>query len=279
MEKRMNKQVKILCVDDEKNVLRALRRLFLDDDYEIFYAVSAEEGLEILRANEEIQIVISDYRMPGMNGVDFLRKVYRNWPDTVRMVLSGYADTAAVVEAINDGQIFKFIAKPWDEEELRTTIRMGLERYFLKKKNLQLMDELKASNRKLREINESLEVFVKNNPEAALKLHDWSAFQNILSFLPMGLLGINSEGAIIHCNDTARALLGGPDAEVLGRPWPAVLPDQFHPYMEKLILQGALSDNCQIEGHKGWIKGDSISLRNQEGLLVLAFGWEGETRG
>lgn len=130
----MNKQVKILCVDDEINVLRALRRLFLDDDYDIFSAASAEEGLEILRTNEEIQIVISDYRMPGMNGVDFLKEVYSNWPDTVRMVLSGYADTAAVVEAINDGQIFRFIPKPWDEEELRTTIRMGLERYFLQKK-------------------------------------------------------------------------------------------------------------------------------------------------
>lgn len=107
---------------------------FLDDDYDIFSAASAEEGLEILRTNEEIQIVISDYRMPGMNGVDFLKEVYSNWPDTVRMVLSGYADTAAVVEAINDGQIFRFIPKPWDEEELRTTIRMGLERYFLQKK-------------------------------------------------------------------------------------------------------------------------------------------------
>lgn len=251
---------------------------FFDDDYEIFLAASAEEGLNILRTNEEIQIVISDYRMPGMNGVDFLREVCRNWPDTVRMVLSGYADTVAVVEAINDGQIFKFIPKPWDEEELRTTIRMGLERYFLKKKNLQLMDELKASNRKLREINESLEVFVKNNPEAALQLHAWSAFQNILSFLPMGILGIDSEGAIVQCNDTARALLGGPDEEVLGRPWPAVLPELFHPFMEKLIHQGALSENCQIEGHRGWIKGDSISSKNQEDLLLLTFGWEGGKR-
>jgi two-component system NtrC family sensor kinase len=271
----MNERVKILCVDDEKNVLRALRRVFLDDNYEILSALSAEEGLRILRTAEEIQIVISDYRMPGLNGIDFLKEVCRSWPDTIRMVLSGYADTAAVVEAINDGQIFKFIPKPWDEDELRTTIRMGLERYFLKKKNLQLMDELKASNRKLREINESLKVFVKNNPEAALQIHDWNAFQHILSFLPMGLLGIDSKGAVIYCNDTARSLLEESDAEILGRLWPTVLPDQFHPYMEKLLHQGVLSDNCQIEGHCGWIRGESISLSNQDGLLVLAFGWEG----
>lgn len=271
----MNQRVKILCVDDENNVLRALRRVFLDDNYEIHSALSAEEGLNILHTVEEIQIVISDYRMPGLNGIDFLKEVCRNWPDTIRMVLSGYADTAAVVEAINDGQIFKFIPKPWDEDELRTTIQMGLERYFLKKKNLQLMDELKASNRKLREINESLKAFVKDNPEAALQIHDWRTFQNILSFLPMGLLGIDPEGAVIYCNDTARSLLGGPDAEVLGRPWPMVLPEQFHPYLEKLIHEGVLSDSCQIEGHFGWIKGESVSFSNQEGLLVLAFGWEG----
>lgn len=140
------------------------------------------------------------------------------------------------------------------------------------------MEELKASNRKLKEINESLKVFVKDNPEAALQIHDWHALQNILSFLPMGLLGIDSEGTIIYCNDTAKALLKGSDTEVLGCRWPAVLPDQFHPYIEKLIHQGVLSDHCQIEGHCGWIRGENICLSNQEGLLVLAFGWEGGGR-
>ena len=99
----MSDKTRILCVDDERNVLRALERLFLDDDYEILTASSGEEGLELLNAAPQVQVVISDFRMPGMNGVDFLKQVFETHPDTIRIVLSGYADTAAVVAAINEG--------------------------------------------------------------------------------------------------------------------------------------------------------------------------------
>lgn len=103
--------VKILCVDDERNVLKALRRLFMDEDnYDILVAESGAEGLALLEEEEDVRMVISDYRMPEMTGVEFLSQVYEKWPDTMRIVLSGYADTAAVVEAINLGQIYKFIS-------------------------------------------------------------------------------------------------------------------------------------------------------------------------
>src|SRR6185369_152755 len=123
--------VKILCVDDERNVLRALERIFLDDDYEIVLAGSGDEGLKIMEESGPFQVVISDYRMPAMNGVEFLRVVYERCPETVRIVLSGYADTGAIVAAINDGHIYKFIPKPWNDDELRVTIQNCLERYFL----------------------------------------------------------------------------------------------------------------------------------------------------
>ena len=112
----MEERARILCVDDEPNVLRALERMFLDEEYEILTAPSALEGLQALERIQPVQIVVSDYRMPAMNGVDFLREVCRRWPDTVRIVLSGYADTAAVVAAINDGEIYKFIPKPWNDD-------------------------------------------------------------------------------------------------------------------------------------------------------------------
>jgi len=107
----MNPVDRILLVDDERNVIRALERLFIDDDYEIFTAASGDEGLAIL-AEEEVQLILADYRMEGMDGVEFLRRVYERWPDTIRIVLSGYADTGAVVGAINEGRVYKFIAKP-----------------------------------------------------------------------------------------------------------------------------------------------------------------------
>ena len=124
----MAEEIKILCVDDERNVLKSLRRLFMDEDnYEIFVAESGAEGLEVLEEEGDIRMIISDYRMPEMTGVEFLRQANEKWPETVRIVLSGYADTSAVVEAINEGQIYKFIPKPWNDEELLSSISAALQ--------------------------------------------------------------------------------------------------------------------------------------------------------
>jgi DNA-binding NtrC family response regulator len=134
----MGKNIKLLCVDDERNILRALERIFMDDDYEILTAASAEEGLALFAANPDIQVVISDYRMPGMNGVEFLRQICEEYPDTVRIVLSGYADTASVVSAINEGQIYKFVSKPWSDEELRQTVAKAVQSFALNQQNREL---------------------------------------------------------------------------------------------------------------------------------------------
>jgi two-component system NtrC family sensor kinase len=152
----MEERVRILCVDDEKNVLRALERLFLDDDYEVIAVQSGSEGLEMLRNVSPVHLVISDYRMPGMNGVDFLKEVCNGWPTTVRIVLSGYADTAAIVSAINEGQIYKFIPKPWNDDELKVTVANAIERYFLFKKNLELTSQLTKKNEELIGLNREL---------------------------------------------------------------------------------------------------------------------------
>ncbi len=146
-------EIKILFVDDEKNVLNALQRLFLDDDYTILLASSGEEGLEVLKEEENVQIVISDYRMLGMNGVTFLKEVCKFWPDTVRIVLSGYADTTAVISAINDGEIYKFIPKPWNDDELKVTIFNAIERYDLYKKNKILIQQLSNKQAELKSLS------------------------------------------------------------------------------------------------------------------------------
>jgi len=153
----MDEQIRILLVDDEVNVLRALERTFLDEEYELLTASSGSEGLSILRDVSPVQVVVSDYRMPQMNGVDFLREVRRRWPDTVRIVLSGYADTAVVISAINEGEIYKFIAKPWNDDELRIAIINALERYSLNKKNIELTEALSAKIEELKHANAALE--------------------------------------------------------------------------------------------------------------------------
>ncbi|HEX8960873.1 MAG TPA: response regulator, partial [Geobacteraceae bacterium] len=141
----MEEKVRILCVDDEVNVLRALERSFLDSDYDVITAGSGQEALALL-AGTPVQIVVSDYRMPEMNGVDFLREVRRQWPDTVRIVLSGYADIAAVISAVNEGGIYHFIAKPWNDDDLRVTIANAVERFRLNEIRTELAEQLQAKN-------------------------------------------------------------------------------------------------------------------------------------
>lgn len=194
--------VRILCADDERNVLRSLERIFLDDDYEIVLAGSGEEGLQVLEeSGDTFQMVISDYRMPAMNGVEFLRQVYNRWPDTVRIVLSGYADAGAIVAAINEGHIYKFIPKPWNDDELRVTVQNCLERYFLLKRNRELLDELTRANQileeKVRRRTEDLELRNK-----ALEFS-----QAMLGNLPVGVVGIDENGLIVHCNTIAAPII------------------------------------------------------------------------
>jgi diguanylate cyclase (GGDEF)-like protein/PAS domain S-box-containing protein len=118
----------MLLVDDEPNVLRALARLLRRDGYTIHTATSADEGLDIL-ARQRVQVVVSDQRMPGTSGTEFLSKVKEMYPDTVRIILSGYTDLATVTEAINRGAIYKFLTKPWNADELREQVLEAFRRY------------------------------------------------------------------------------------------------------------------------------------------------------
>src|SRR5664280_964688 len=117
----MNREISILCVDDEESVLNSIKRLFQDDNYGILTAGSGEDGLKILEQTP-VQIIISDGRMYGMTGSDFLREVCKRWPDTVRIILSGHSDPASIVSAINDGQVYRYIPKPWNNDELRAAV-------------------------------------------------------------------------------------------------------------------------------------------------------------
>ncbi|MFZ3323250.1 MAG: response regulator, partial [Usitatibacter sp.] len=110
-------KLRVLFVDDEERILNALKTLFRND-YEVSVAGNAEEALVLLR-KEPAPIVVSDQRMPGMTGVELLREVRRLWPHSVRLLLTGYSDLAAIVGSINDGEVFRFVKKPWDNEEIK----------------------------------------------------------------------------------------------------------------------------------------------------------------
>jgi len=266
----MDEEIRILFVDDEKGVLKSIRRLFLDDDYDILVASSGEEGLEVLDAENSIQIVISDYKMPGMDGVSFLREVCRRWPETVRIVFSGYADVAAVVAAINEGQIYKFIPKPWRDEEMKLVISNAIDYYRLYKKNIYLNRELENKNRELRVMNENLELLVARRT-AELEFHNkvLTRSQNILDALPVGVIGIASDDMIVQCNSKGIELLSKEGNSFIGLDRQDVFSEEINNFIEKTIETGYLSENIKKEEQLLKLKGIFMRYEDQQKGIIL----------
>lgn len=154
----------LLFVDDEPNILSALRRLFRPSGYRVLTAESGAEGLAIFE-KERVDLVISDMRMPNMNGAQFLERVVEIAPDTVRILLTGHADIGAVVEAINKGRIYRYVAKPWEENDILLCVRHALERQKLERETRRLQALTRRQNDKLRELNASLEEKVRLRTE------------------------------------------------------------------------------------------------------------------
>jgi response regulator RpfG family c-di-GMP phosphodiesterase len=140
-------KIHILYVDDETNNLVAFKANFRRD-HEIFTAESAEEGMKILR-NNHIHIIITDQRMPVKTGVEFLEEVIKEFPDPIRILLTGYSDIQVVIDAINKGQVFRYLMKPFNELELKVAINNAAEIYFLRKNNIELTEKLIKVNEQL----------------------------------------------------------------------------------------------------------------------------------
>ena len=156
----MNEKVNILFVDDEENVLRSLRRLFIDEEYDIHTASSGEKGLEILQ-DREIAVIVSDQRMPGMSGAEFLERSRLVSSDSVRIVLTGHADIEDAIAAINKGGTYQYITKPWDNEEIRSTIFRAVEIYRLGRENKRLAGIVQEQNEELKKWTSELELYVQ----------------------------------------------------------------------------------------------------------------------
>jgi response regulator RpfG family c-di-GMP phosphodiesterase len=146
----------ILCVDDEPNILASLRRLFRKENYRVLCAGSAAAGVAMLE-QEHVDVVISDMQMPEINGTEFLECVKRRWPSTLRLLLTGHADVQSTIGAINRGEIYRYITKPWDENAMLLVIRDALERQGLERDKRRLEALTRQQNEALRELNATLE--------------------------------------------------------------------------------------------------------------------------
>jgi putative nucleotidyltransferase with HDIG domain len=166
----MRAQHTVLFVDDEVNILKALQRLLRAEDMNVVCASRAREALQLME-EQPAQVVVTDQRMPEMSGVDLLSQVRERWPDVVRMMLTGYTEMDVAVEAINRGEIYRLITKPWNDDELRATIRQAFDHADLKAEIRRLNQVTREQNFKLQDMNRNLEAKVRERTKQLAAKH------------------------------------------------------------------------------------------------------------
>ena len=154
----------ILLVDDEASILSSLKRVLRPKGYTLITAESGAEGLRLLEEHP-VDLIVSDMRMPEMNGAQFLGKAKERFPDVMRILLTGYSEITATISAINDGGIYHYLQKPWDEQDLLLTIQRALEQQHLKKEAVRLNELVRKQNEELQTFNARLEKQVQARTE------------------------------------------------------------------------------------------------------------------
>lgn len=224
---RIQKQPRtLLLVDDEQNIVSALKRLLRRDGYQILSANSGQEGLDVLAANA-VDVIVSDQRMPGMIGADFLRAAKNLYPDTIRIMLSGYTELQSVTDAVNEGAIFKFLTKPWDDEQLRTHITEAFRLKEIADDNERLNLELRTANHELAAANRRMEDVLRQKQQQITRDEiSLNVARELLQFVPLAVIGLDDEGMVAFVNDAAERMFRQNGA-ILGNEAEIVLPELF----------------------------------------------------
>lgn len=216
----------LLLVDDEPNILAALKRLLRRDGYTIHTAAGGSEGLALL-ARERVDVIVSDQRMPGMIGADFLRKAKDLYPDTIRIMLSGYTELQSVTDAVNEGAIYKFLTKPWDDELLRGHVAQAFRLKEIADDNERLNLELRHANQELAAANRRMEELLRQKQQQISRNEiSLNVAREVLQQLPLAVIGMDELGVLAFANSAA-AQLFGPGAAMLGSEAAQALPELF----------------------------------------------------
>lgn len=216
----------LLLVDDEENIVAALKRLLRRDGYQIFTANGGQEALELLKQHA-VDVIVSDQRMPGMAGTEFLQTAKDLYPDTVRIMLSGYTELQSVTGAVNEGAIYKFLTKPWDDGQLRSHIAEAFRRKELFDENRRLTLEVRVANQELAKANHQLEELLRQK-QMQIKRDTVSLniVREALRHVPLPVIGMDEDGLIAFVNVAAQTLFGA-DGPLLGCEARQVMPDLY----------------------------------------------------
>lgn len=217
----------LLLVDDEANILASLKRLFRPLGYKIVVAQSGEEGLAHLK-EAPVDVIISDQRMPNMTGVEFLRQAKVLRPETIRIVLSGYTELQSITEAINEGAIYKFLTKPWDDELLKAQIVEAFRYKEMLDENHRLTLQVRDMNAQLSQANANLAQLVKE--QEAKMVRDQArlfAAHEVLQSIPCPMVGLDTDMMVAFVNADGESALGITAGSILGEPAATVLPTEL----------------------------------------------------
>jgi diguanylate cyclase (GGDEF)-like protein/PAS domain S-box-containing protein len=231
----------LLLVDDEVNIVASLKRLLRPDNYHVLTANSGQEGLDLLTRND-VDVIVSDQRMPGMTGVEFLSQAKVLYPDTIRIVLSGYTELQSVTDAVNEGAIYKFLTKPWDDTQLRGHVEEAFRRKEMADENMRLNLEVRTANFELATANRRLErVLTQQQQQIKRDEVSLDVVREALQHVPAPVIGLDEDEVIAFVNSAAQLLFkDGPG--VLGCDAEAVMPGIL-----SAIHQVNDGEKCSIE--------------------------------
>ena len=259
---RRSRERTLLLVDDEENIVASLRRLLRAEGWLVLSATSAEQALQLM-ARHEVDVILSDQRMPGMTGVELLRRARQLYPETIRLVLSGYTELQSITDAINEGAIYKFLAKPWDDEPLRAHLREAFALKEMADQNRRLDQEVQTANRELAELNRRLQTLLNAQREQnEREVGSREAAQELLDAVPVPVFGIDDEGLLVFANAPAQALFGL-DGNLLGGPAAEQLPQTLRQALDGEPLMLTLA------GRRWWAMSRPLSGTARGRLLVL----------
>ncbi len=221
----MEDKIRIMFVDDEPYILRMVQRVLRNEPWELEFYGDAEAAWEAIQQNP-VDILIADQRMDGLSGIELLARVKEKYPDTLRIIFSGYTEVTTLTEAINKGHIYKFIHKPLKEEDLKLAIRRAVENVQLIRENRRLAAQIQLQNEKLQKLNEELEVRIEQRTrDLYLRQKALETAQAILENLPTAVLGISTDGSVVYSNTAASQLLRIPQGRLLAQEYRQVLPE------------------------------------------------------
>ena len=220
---RVPTDLHVMFIDDEQNILNSIKRSLRKEPYHLIIMNNATEALDYLK-DHQVEVIISDQRMPEMTGIELFKQIKRQWPQTYRILLSGYTEVDTIIKAINDGEIYKFITKPWNELELKVHIQRALEQFMLQAEVKCMEHTVALQNEELLKLNNQLEA------RASDAVFGLSTTQELVDDIDAGIILIDSNSMIVNCNKIAKTIFES-NQSVIGMNYNSLLDIQLCEYI------------------------------------------------